>query len=1220
MKSTSLLKNTKKHENIFMQLTFGQLNTKYFRLTRILLFLGIIFLSLSLQAKQDTVQQKTGPKIHIAFLWHMHQPIYYPYESIVETENASHYSFSLYNVHTDRTGPYTDWPKNAVQQGIDAGMLHFGSQVSFSGSLIENLNNLEAEGIGFSNWKSHWNYIKNQTTSLGNPRLDMIGFGYHHPLMGLIDYTDIRRQIQWHREAFETHFPGSYSKGFFPPETAFSIRMIPALIDEGIEWVLIDNIHFDRTTENCPTADGSGVLRPNKADIRNPDPGDWLQLNGLWAPLPVSIQWAHQPRYVSYTVPETGEEKRIIGVPASRYLGNEDGRGGFGALNYEEVMSQFEAYNTDPERPILIVLHHDGDNYGGGSESYYNSNFANFVSWLEENSDRFECTTIQDYLDRFPPPEDDVTHIQDGSWLGADSGDPQFKKWNGDPGEYSGTPDYSPDRNSWGVMTAAKNIVETALQVNPSHTDTEIAWEHYLNGQTSCYWYWDGTEIWDSNPTRAANQAVDYALPIAQSGTDNTPPAIYLPQRYPYNPGEIEWDAAGPMQSDFTVWTYVFDLNGLESVTLKYRISDDNNVSYPNEIYEQTAGVGEWQTILMTATSIPSITDPLPLYKADEYSAEIIGYENVLIDYYIEAEDINSNISKSPIQHVWVGDETGGGDNGGSVTWTPENPTLHDVITISTSGLNSNSRLHWGVEIGGVSWQTPHADYWPAGTTEHASGALQTPFDGPDGDGKYHVEIGPFNNPDQVVEKINFVVKIDEGNWNNNNGLDFHISINNDPSPNPIGADGNIITLINEAYNFSIDDFYFQGMGDATFAGIKIETGVSQGELTYSGTDIIEGNDYPVIANLQYVPPAGQTGNPLTSFTFRLKDSEGLYSENAYTMSINVVDPNPVSSNTSITMQMNSAFTFSASNFPFTSYVDANFEGIQICNLPENGSLKYNDADAVVNQDYSDPGLLTFTPAQDEFNTPYTSFMFKVKDDEGLYSVACYTMTINVLSDFPDGVSWYPEEPTQNDMITIVVKNDANMNEDSKLHWGVNDWQQPINEYHPEGSTLHDGTGPAVQTPFVNDGDIWSVNIGPFNNESQIVNSVDFVLYYGGTNWNNNGGDDWEIIITQADDEDEDEDEDTFVNQFSDENSFIKLYPNPMTDRAFIELTGQENEVFDIQLININASILTRIEAVSGETVILYRNQLPSGIYFIRVSNKNSGETQTVKLSIAGKY
>ncbi|CAG0987283.1 Alpha-amylase [Anaerolineae bacterium] len=332
-----------------------------------LLISSILYGQQSLQ--KDQVQ--SNPPIYIAFLWHMHQPIYWPYESVVTTINNNRYPFSVLNVFNDRTGPYNDWPKNAVQSGINAGLGNFGAQVSFSGSLIENLNNLQANGNGnFSNWKSHWNNIKNQNTVLGNPRLDMVGFGYFHPLMPLIGNSDIRKHLQKQKSMMQTNFTGSYSKGIFPPENAFAPWIIPPLVEEGLEWVLVDNAHFERATTSFPYSGSNETYQPNRADQINPDPNDWVQLNGLWAPNKISARWAHQPHYAEYTDPATGTKKKMIVVPASRYLGNEDGRGGFGALNYEAVMSQLESFNTDPNHPMLIVLHHDGDTHGGGSSGY----------------------------------------------------------------------------------------------------------------------------------------------------------------------------------------------------------------------------------------------------------------------------------------------------------------------------------------------------------------------------------------------------------------------------------------------------------------------------------------------------------------------------------------------------------------------------------------------------------------------------------------------------------------------------------------------------------------------------------------------------------------------------------------------------------------------------------------------------------------------------------
>lgn len=36
-------------------------------------------------------------------------------------------------------------------------------------------------------------------------------------------------------------------------------------------------------------------------------------------------------------------------------------RGGFGALLYQQVMSQYAYANTNASRPMLVLLAHDGD-------------------------------------------------------------------------------------------------------------------------------------------------------------------------------------------------------------------------------------------------------------------------------------------------------------------------------------------------------------------------------------------------------------------------------------------------------------------------------------------------------------------------------------------------------------------------------------------------------------------------------------------------------------------------------------------------------------------------------------------------------------------------------------------------------------------------------------------------------------------------------------------
>ncbi|MBP3298754.1 MAG: hypothetical protein J6L73_03630 [Muribaculaceae bacterium] len=724
-----------------------------------------------------------APKIYIAFQWHMHQPIYTPGETVLETHASGQLSYDLLDVFTSRYGAYTNWPAQAVNKLIEAG-LPGGAQVSFSGSLVENLNVIEASGKSFNNWKQPWLDMIDKKSDLGNSRLEMVGFGYYHPLMALIDEADVERQIARHKECFAQNFPGmTYSKGIFPPENAFEEHIIPALVRQGLEWVMVDNSHFDRTCEGHPWIKNFSLVETNKADVLNANPGDWTQITGLYCPGKISAGWGHRPHWMKYVDPATGQEYKMIAVPTSLVFGNEDGRGGFGALQYEACLSQLESFNTDEKHPILVVLHHDGDNHGGGSASYYGSNFQNFVDWLKANPDRFECTTVNDYLDRFPPEADDIIHVESGSWWGAGA-DPEFQKWNGDKGTYPGASEsYSPDHNSWGIMTAATNYVNTAMDAAPSDAKVKQGSEYLLCGQTSCYWYWDGTEQWDSKPATAANLAVNAVKDVVAGAEDKTGPSIYHPQREPYNPGGTEWGVA--QSSDFTVWSYVFDLSGLKSVKLMYRLDKDGVnplSSNQNETYAGGDEVGEWQSVEMTGKQIESITNPKPLYKAEEYSAMVKGVKDALVDYYIEATDNKGNVSRSQILHVYVGENQGSGPGPddpdqpgfvlGSYTVNPEKPGKDDVITITAANGREGMILHWGVN----GWIKPIEAYLPAGSQYHTDGkAARTPFVKGD-DGKYTAKIGPFNNAEQEVTSVSFVTNTGS-DWDNNGGQDYKFPV-----------------------------------------------------------------------------------------------------------------------------------------------------------------------------------------------------------------------------------------------------------------------------------------------------------------------------------------------------------------------------------------------------------------------------------------------------------
>lgn len=671
---------------------------------------------------------------HVTHLWHMHQPIYWPYESVIESDNNNRlpYNIQSHVFDGDRMSAYRYWPPNAVRYAHDRGMPHAGSQVSYSGSLGENMNNL----VGFNNDTGDYRDARNnKKTSLGNPRLDIVGIAYHHSLMPLTSKESMRMQIRLHKEQYYERWNTSeYSKGFWPPECAFDVNMIPALVDEGLEWVIVDNGHLFRTVSDFPWSSASSC-KPNQADLINGTSStlnsQWVQLQNVWAPTKVLAPWSYQPHYVQYVNPESGQIKRIVAVPAGRYEGNENGRGGYGAFKPENVWGQHGGVNTDASKPMLILCHSDGDNYGMKNADAWNGQQNLFLDMVQGNAS-FEYTSVQDYLEMYPPSPNDVIHIEPGTWIGIDGGTPYYEKWL--------THEYrdgvNPDRWSWSVLVAAQNrvILADALDNNYSMNDIEWgignetakAWRWYLVAETSCHWYWDYSgEPWDGHPTRAANQAVTHAMNVinAHPDQDNLGPSIFPPQRNYYNPGSYMWDPADPQPSDFTVWSFVDDVSGLQSVTLKWRTDKDgyNPIgSIQNETYAGGDEVNGWNSVPMTGSWDPPNkinVAPDPVARAQMFQADITGQNNVLIDYYIEAVDSRGNVSKSDIIHVFVGNQTIDPPDDrlsiATVTTYPGpahadnqlNPDEDLWIDAYTAGTTPTAvTLHYAV--GGAAWQT----------------------------------------------------------------------------------------------------------------------------------------------------------------------------------------------------------------------------------------------------------------------------------------------------------------------------------------------------------------------------------------------------------------------------------------------------------------------------------------------------------------------------------
>ena len=648
----------------------------------------------------------TAP-VHTTYLWHMHQPLYWPdrsiwntyrYEMAYETITLGHSQNNVFDIFNkdDRVADYQYYPRDAISSVLD--IPDAGAQVSFAGTLIENIKSLGDAGWNggryASDWYSGYRTARSWTTSGGRPRLEQVLVAAHHPIAPLMDETALKRDIEVAKAAYDIAWGGVYSKGYFPAEMCFSERMIPALAEAGVEWVVVADIHISRACADYPySANLDNCDPPNPADQVNPAQGYYQSISisrGVTVKTPAP--YGYRPHYARYVDPETGEADSVIVVPAANAMSWNEGYGLYGTGEIDAIAG----YN-DPAHPMLILFVHDGDNAWSGGYTYYNENVSDFSH--QAVTQGYEPSTVDEYLADHPVDPSDMVHVEDGGWVNADGdfGSPQFINWNWPLVDQSGNFDipggWAEDERNWAVLTAAQNRVETAEEMSgstpdpahifdpaPGSSSVEKAWHHLLSGYESGYMYYGASLDMEVKATLACNAAVDYADPvISGGGTDNTAPTIWLPQRLPWNPGGRGggslWGYPGgdgaEMPSDFWVWTFAYDVSGLERVELMYRIDEDGAnpmSSDQNETYASGSEVGSWTAAPMTHRTFPNddfFDSPeidftvLPDYIADEYYLQVTGLSDVLVDYFIEAEDSSGNVKRTPIQHVWVGEATG---------------------------------------------------------------------------------------------------------------------------------------------------------------------------------------------------------------------------------------------------------------------------------------------------------------------------------------------------------------------------------------------------------------------------------------------------------------------------------------------------------------------------------------------------------------------------------
>ena len=633
----------------------------------------------------------------------------------------------------DRVAAYQYAPKNAISSIKD--LPEAGAQITYGGSLLENVNSLaQANQWGYNNtWIQNIKDAKSWKTSGGFPRMEMVSFTMHHALSPLLSDEALTKEIKAHQYYSTLLFGSHDSKGYWPAECAFSERIIKTLTECGVEWSVIANSHLSRTLSDYPIKYGSGGTMcdvPNKADQVLTTGNTWISVQKDARGGQFAIPYSYLPYKAKYIDPETALEYKITVVPMADYESYEDGYAAIGT----NLLNPIVAGAPSSPRPPLVLFAHDGDNAWGGGSSYYNESVTNFSH--SAASTGIVPTTIPQYLKDHPVADSEVVHVEDGAWVNADGdfGHPQFTNWlwpfyNATTYKFNPTA-WTEDMMNQAITTAGENHAIMAEQlegnnlrmseiVSPTSaiSPAEKAWHFLMAGYDSGNAYYGLAEDLEIKTTIAVNRCVQFAKPTidAHPGVDNTKPSVFIPQRWPYNPGENGYGApygykAVLNSADFTVYTFAYDVNGIEKSELKYRVDFDgknNPNSNHNDIYIGGGEVGGWVTLPMVERIFPkgNITSNtqadlyiLPTVIANQYSAEIAGISEKLLDYYVEVTDNKGNITKSKIQHVWVGKNL---DVAPKITFNPAtnySATPIDVSITATDSTDPSPNVYYTID------------------------------------------------------------------------------------------------------------------------------------------------------------------------------------------------------------------------------------------------------------------------------------------------------------------------------------------------------------------------------------------------------------------------------------------------------------------------------------------------------------------------------------------
>jgi hypothetical protein len=269
---------------------------------------------------------------------------------------------------------------------------------------------------------------------------------------------------------------GRTPRGFWPPEMAFSMEMIPALVDAGYDYVVVDGVHVR------PEDGISDVFRPYLA--------------------------CHEG--VCITV-----------VPRDRDVSNAQ-QTGFDANWFQNEVRWRVGGSPRPHEPRLVTTWSDGENGGWFRQTHEGSGFFGyyFAPYMEHfRGGEYPITPVAltAYLEQHPAVA--YAQVQTGAWnVGSNSGQ-DLSHWGGSAAQRAAVAEvdrlsdrYWDLRGRLPVDSAADDALDRARSL-------------ILEAQTSCFLFWG--EAWiphlyeRTGPAASELDAVEAALATAPAPAES---------------------------------------------------------------------------------------------------------------------------------------------------------------------------------------------------------------------------------------------------------------------------------------------------------------------------------------------------------------------------------------------------------------------------------------------------------------------------------------------------------------------------------------------------------------------------------------------------------------------------------------------------------------------------------------------------------------------------